>query len=86
METVETINLVDEYNKLKAENARLRQENNESREEVKRYWTKYWDIAQAFEKRGNALFFICNMKIDPEFGAPPLESIQKVARRGLEKE
>ena len=56
------------------------------REENRMYWTKYWDIAQAFEKRGNALFFICNMKIDPEFGAPPLESIQKVARRGLERE
>jgi len=27
METVETINLVDEYNKLKAENNRLREEN-----------------------------------------------------------
>jgi cell division protein ZapA (FtsZ GTPase activity inhibitor) len=28
METVETINLVDEYNKLKTENERLREENN----------------------------------------------------------
>jgi len=29
METVETINLVDEYNKLKTENERLREENND---------------------------------------------------------
>ena len=56
------------------------------REENRMYWTRYWDMAQAFERRGNALHRIASMRSDPEFGVPPIMTIQKIAQKALEKE
>ena len=56
------------------------------REENRMYWTRYWDMAQAFERRGNALHRIASMRADPEFGAPPMATVQKIAQKALEKE
>lgn len=56
------------------------------REENRMYWTRYWDMAQAFERRGNALHRIASMRADPEFGAPPMATVQKIAQEALEKE
>ena len=56
------------------------------REETVTYWAKYWDMAQAFERRGNALHRIASMRADPEFGAPPMATVQKIAQKALEKE
>ena len=56
------------------------------REENRMYWTRYWDMAQAFERRGNALHRIASMRADPEFGAPPRATVQKIAQEALEKE
>ena len=56
------------------------------REETVTYWAKYWDMAQAFERRGNALHRIASLSADPEFGAPPMATVQKIAQKALEKE
>ena len=56
------------------------------REETVTYWAKYWNMAQAFERRGNALHRIASMRSDPEFGAPPMATVQKIAQKALEKE
>ena len=56
------------------------------REENRMYWTRYWDMAQAFERRGNALHRIASMRSDPEFGVPPIMTVQKIAQKALEKE
>ena len=56
------------------------------REENRMYWTRYWDMAQAFERRGNALHRIASMRADPEFGAPLMATVQKIAQKALEKE
>jgi hypothetical protein len=56
------------------------------REENKMYWTRYWDMAQAFERRGNALHRIASMRSDPEFGVPPIMTVQKIAQEALLKE
>ena len=104
METVKATSFVDEYNKLKAENDRLREENydltltfllskekaadeiEQLREESRMYWAKYWNMAQAFERRGNALHRIASMRSDPEFGVPPIMTVQKIAQEALLKE
>ncbi len=56
------------------------------REENRMYWTRYWDMAQAFERRGNALHRIASMRSDPEFGVPPIMTVQKIAQEALRKE
>ena len=56
------------------------------REENRMYWTRYWDMAQAFERRGNALHRIASMRSDPEFGVPPIMTVQKIAQEALLKE
>ena len=56
------------------------------REENRMYWTRYWDMAQEFERRGNALHRIASMRSDPEFGVPPIMTVQKIAQKALEKE
>ena len=56
------------------------------REETLTYWGKYWDMAQAFERRGNALHRIASMRSDPEFGVPPIMTVQKIAQEALLKE
>ena len=56
------------------------------REENRMYWTRYWDMAQAFERRGNALHRIASMRSDPEFGVPPIMTVQKIAQKALLKE
>jgi len=56
------------------------------REENRMYWTRYWDMAQAFERRGNALRRIASMRSDPEFGVPPIMTVQKIAQEALLKE
>lgn len=56
------------------------------REENRMYWTRYWAMAQAFEQRGNALHRIASMRSDPEFGVPPIMTVQKVAQEALLKE
>ena len=56
------------------------------REENRMYWTRYWGMAQAFERRGNALHRIASMRSDPEFGVPPIMTVQKIAQEALLKE
>ena len=56
------------------------------REENRMYWTRYWAMAQAFERRGNALHRIASMRSDPEFGVPPIMTVQKIAQEALRKE
>jgi hypothetical protein len=56
------------------------------REENRMYWTRYWNMAQAFERRGNALHRIASMRSDPEFGVPPIMTVQKIAQEALLKE
>ena len=56
------------------------------RGENRMYWTRYWDMAQAFERRGNALHRIASMRSDPEFGVPPIMTVQKIAQEALLKE
>jgi hypothetical protein len=56
------------------------------REENRMYWNRYWDMAQAFERRGNALHRIASMRSDPEFGVPPIMTVQKIAQEALLKE
>ena len=70
---------LDVNKELLAENERLREEN-------RMYWTRYWDMAQAFERRGNALHRIASMRSDPEFGVPPIMTVQKIAQEALLKE
>ena len=55
------------------------------REETVTYWAKYWDMAQAFERRGNALHRIASTRADPEFGAPPMATVQKIAQKALKE-
>ena len=55
------------------------------REENRMYWTRYWDMAQAFERRGNALHRIASMRSDPEFGVPPIMTVQKIAQEALKE-
>ena len=56
------------------------------REENRMYWTRYWNMAQSFERRGNALHRIASMRSDPEFGVPPIMTVQKIAQEALLKE
>ena len=70
---------LDVNKELLAENERLREEN-------RMYWTRYWDMAQAFERRGNALHRIASMRSDSEFGVPPIMTVQKIAQEALLKE
>ena len=56
------------------------------REENRMYWTRYWNMAQAFERRGNALHRIASVRSDPEFGVPPIMTVQKIAQEALLKE
>jgi hypothetical protein len=56
------------------------------REENRMYWTRYWAMAQAFERRGNALHRIASMRADPDFGVPPIMTVQKIAQEALLKE
>ena len=56
------------------------------REENRMYWTRYWAMAQAFERRGSALHRIASMRSDPEFGVPPIMTVQKIAQEALLKE
>ena len=56
------------------------------REENRMYWTRYWNMAQSFERRGNALHRIASMRSDPEFGVPPIMTVQKIAQEALRKE
>jgi len=56
------------------------------REENRMYWNRYWAMAQAFERRGNALHRIASMRSDPEFGVPPIMTVQKIAQEALLKE
>ena len=72
-------NTSNAFSDAQKEIARLREEN-------RMYWTRYWDMAQAFERRGNALHRIASMRADPEFGAPPMATVQKIAQKALEKE
>ena len=56
------------------------------REENRMRWSRYWEMAQAFERRGNALHRIASMRSDPEFGVPPIMTVQKIAQEALLKE
>jgi len=56
------------------------------REENRMRWSRYWEMAQAFERRGNALHRIASLSADPEFGAPPMATAQKIAQDALLKE